>query len=163
MRKLFEVPIYAMSEKSLYTQYEKSKKKFILEHRDTSEEILNMAVDTEFFPFRCWEYNHIVGMIVIGVEGKDIVFKKYRSYTGHIKYRWKSKVKKYLVNDMINGKRLDLSKNLNNEDIYIRIREMLSSIIAKEDAKLFADTRVFDFIGRHIDYKALIRSEVGNN
>ncbi len=98
MKKIFEIPIYAFKRNVLKQRYEKFELNFrnMLRDLEASEETIRRCIDIESFPKRIWDYNHIVGFVVIGLEHGDIGFKVYLPWERKARYLWKSSKKVFL-------------------------------------------------------------------
>ena len=78
MHKFIEIPIYALDKSTLRVRYEKYVDTLRREvFPDIIEETFQRCLEIETYPKRVWEYNHIVGYVVIGYEFGDISFKLY--------------------------------------------------------------------------------------
>lgn len=71
MKKLFEIPVYALSPSKLNIRTSKhiSELKKSLVHSDPDEAAL--AIDRETLLMRFWDYDHIIGYIRIAVSKTD--------------------------------------------------------------------------------------------
>jgi len=78
MRKLFEIPIYAFSPENLYHRVNKYKKALQSEYAQTTKNGNPEHVKEWLFlcchPFQLWQYNHIVGYIVVSYDVCDVYF-----------------------------------------------------------------------------------------
>lgn len=94
MIKLFEVPIYGLSFKTLVIRYKKYCEKFQKQHPDVVGEHFERCMDHMTYSQRCWNYNHIVGCILIYFECNDIFYDVYLPCQCD-RYRWDT-TKRYL-------------------------------------------------------------------
>ena len=65
MKKLFDIPIYALSPDELSHRVKQKIDKLKEYAAGTDPQTMDLIIDNETFPKRCWEYNHIVGYIRI--------------------------------------------------------------------------------------------------
>lgn len=81
MKKLFEIPIYALSPAKLDISVGKriTKLKELFTHSDA--DTIAHVIDSETYPMRCWDYNHIIGYIRIAISKTDGLMA-YGRYSG---------------------------------------------------------------------------------
>ena len=77
MVKLFEIPIYGLSRETLRDRYEKYCDNFHQRYPDATVESSEICIELEKGSQRSWEYNHIVGYILIYFEFNDMCFKVF--------------------------------------------------------------------------------------
>lgn len=163
MHKFIEIPIYALDKTTLRVRYEK----YIETLRrdvfpDIKEETFQRCLEIETYPKRIWEYNHIVGYIVIGYEFGDIQFKVYLPTPQKQRYIWRSSKKTFLYDIDSNGTHFRVDGTMSSQDIQHEIMDMLNSIIKEHvPKKYYVDRQAFDNINNSIDYLEII-NEVDN-
>ena len=153
MKKLFEIPIYALSPLKLNDRVSKhvSKLKSQLSHLD--EETFLHIKDIETFPMRSWDYNHIVGYIQILMSNTDIVFKIFLPIPIPTRYDWRTKRKTRVRNICANGTHFYLGTSKNNDEIREAIKEMLNHVIKDHvPDRFYVDREAFDTTNSHLDY-----------
>lgn len=105
------------------------------------------------YPYRLWDYNHIVGYIRISTEGRDIFFDIFLSESKCERYRWRSKRKILLYDTSANGTHFYVNDRMTNEDIQVRTAEMLQSVIKTLIPKrYFTDTEAFNNLNGQLSY-----------
>lgn len=159
MGKLFEIPVYAMDEGTLNERYILFSEKFRREciPSEASEETIRRCIEIAAFPQRLWQYNHIVGYIMIRNNGCDIEFNVYLPTPKIEKYYWKSKRKKFLYDINANGAHFRLEENYTSDDIRKEIAEMLYEIIKEHISRnYYVDLECFEILNQNIDYKKML-------
>ena len=155
--KLFESPVYAFRREVLYNKYENWRARFMDENKERKKESLNKAIEINAYPFCLWDYNHIVGYIRISMNRRDILLDVFLLPSEQKRYLWKSKQKVFLHNIFANGIHFYISDTMSNEDIQVRIVEMLRAVIKTHIPKrYFVDTESFDHLNNKLDYKSLM-------
>ena len=93
MKKLFEIPVYALSASKLNTRTNKriADLKALFSRSDPDEAAF--VIDHETFPMRSWDYNHIIGYIRIAVSKTDILFDVFMPIPIPERYVWNTKQK----------------------------------------------------------------------
>ena len=105
------------------------------------------------YPYRLWDYNHIVGYIRISTEGRDIFFDVFLPESKCERYRWKSKRKRFLYNTSANGTHFYVNDRMTNEDIQVSTAEMFQSVIKNLIPKrYFTDTEAFNNLNGQLNY-----------
>lgn len=167
MRKLFEIPIYAFSPENLYHRVNKYKKALQSEYAQTTKNG-NPEHGKEWLflcchPFQLWQYNHIVGYIVVSYDVCDVYFDVFLQAQGihnRSRYFWKTKQKWFLENQHLGGYHFRLNDRLSNDDIRERIHSWLEGLIKdKVPKKYYVDHEAFDTVDKMIDYTHLMRGE----
>ena len=102
MKKLFEIPIYAFNRNNILEKYRLYCKKIKRMYATSPSQTIENCIDIETYPHRSWEYNHIVGFIMIYYEHNDICFKVYLPFDLK-KYHWRSFRKIYVSDIFANG------------------------------------------------------------
>ena len=160
--KLFEIPVYAVSKEKLEKEVAKERLKY--EEKLTAE---GLKQDPEHFkkcsalycyPFDLWDYNHIIGYIVVKKEKNDIIVDQYIPVQSIQRYAWKSKNKKYLMNALLGGQHFYFGSMTTGTQLQTALHEMLNSIIDKIESKgYFVDREAYDAIDAILDYDKLLR------
>ncbi len=159
MDKLFEIPGYAMDKDTLMKRYDKYCENYRRESvlLEASEETIRRCIEIEAYPQRLWQYNHIVGYIMIGINGQDIDFKVYLPIPKIEKYFWKSKKKNFLYDIRANGAYCRIEKNYTNDYIQQEIEKTLQSIIKEHvPNNYYVDLECFIRLNKLLDYKMLV-------
>lgn len=71
MKKLFDIPLYALSPEELSHRVKQKIDKMKEDAAETDQQTMDLIIETETFPKRCWDYNHIVGYIRISAANLD--------------------------------------------------------------------------------------------
>ena len=159
MKKIFEIPIYAFKRNVLQQRYKRFEQNFrnMFSDLGSSEEAIRMCIDIESFPKRVWDYNHIIGFIVIGLEHGDIGFKIYLPWKQKSRYMWKSLKKVFLYDIYANETFFRVEDKQSNEEIQEQVEESLVSIINHHiPDRYYVDTETFYRMNKAIDYKKVI-------
>jgi hypothetical protein len=155
--KLYEIPIYAFTEKELRDRLEKYKESLHKDEFISNKDILDKAIELETFPYRFWSHNHIVGYVDVFLENQDVVFEVYLPCPMIKRYRWLRKSKVLLRNILANGTHFCIKSTMTNSDIANAILEMLNWIIKEHVPKRFyVDRRSFDSIYNYVDYNEIL-------
>ena len=155
--KLFEIPIYALTKEKLHERVEKHIVKLKNEHPDAPEETIKHVIELTTFPQRLWDYNHIVGYIVISKEDNDIVFDEYLPVETVQKYYWTSKQKRFIQNTGLVGTHFRISNMKTSEEIRNQIHEFLDERIKKLKKGYYVDREAFDAADALLDYSKLLK------
>ena len=161
--KLFEIPIYAYSPekfKEITDRYiENQNREYLENHVKVDKQHMDACAYLACFPYRVWDYNHIVGYISISIEKFDIIFDLYLQavWEGHkSRYIWRSKQKWFLVNQQITGYHFRIKQTDTNEEISIKIKEMLDGLVKDFlPEKYYIDRESFDTVNSMVDYSKL--------
>lgn len=157
--KLFEIPVYAFSKEMLERRVEQTRQKIISENanRNLSEHHLNQILALATFPQCLWEYNHIIGYIVVSKCGYDIVLDWYASLPSIQKYYWTSKKKHCLQNVHLNGYHFYTGNMINGDQLRERMKELIigfAEILRKRG--YYADLEAYYNIDTLLDYGRLL-------
>lgn len=156
MVKLFEIPIYGLSSKTIDDRYQKYCENFQKQHPDVVGEHFERCIEHLTYPQRCWNYNHIVGYILIYFERNDIFYDVYLPYQCD-RYRWDSHKKTFIRNVFANGTHFRIDDPTNNEKIQNELAEMLDMTIrAHVPNRFYVDREAFDNTYRFINYGEII-------
>ena len=159
MNKLFEIPIYAFSRKKLEKNFGIKRNRIIEEYQIQNADIstIDSVVDTITYPYRLWNYNHIIGYITIYIKERSFYFDVYLSYNRK-KFHWITNNKVYLRNVMANGTHIYIKESDSNKTIQKKIAEELDIVIQGHiDTKYYVDRKAFDNINQLIDYRKLLK------
>lgn len=160
MKSLFEIPIYGLSPSALRKRFSARKKSIEIEcaNRNVDPTHARDILELETYPYRLWQYNHIIGYIRISIDGQDMNFDIYLPVGQRERYRWVSSRKVFVYNVQANGTHFYLGNMKTNDNIQQRLVEMLHEIIEYHIPKrYYVDTAVFDSVHQHIDYMSIIR------
>ena len=158
MNKIFEIPIYAFSRKKLEKCFINKRSKIIKEYHIQNAEIdmIDSIVDPITYPFRIWDYNHIIGYITISLKERNLYFDVYLPYKRK-KFPWRTNNKVYLRNTMANGTHIFIGKNDSNKTIQKKVADELDNVIQGHVHKnRYVDRETFDNINQLIAYKKLL-------
>ena len=159
MKKIFEIPLYAIDEKELkkrVAQYLKKNNEFY-NCTETNEEIIKNTVLREIYPKNVWNYNHIIGYIVVYIKKNEIIFQRYSPYKEVKRYVWNTDRKKYLCDSLLNGARIPISKTMTNGEISDRISCFIDRIAGDVlNRNQVMDKSAFVNIYKYIDYRQLL-------
>jgi hypothetical protein len=157
MKKIFEIPIYAMSKEKLYKKYLNFASSWKKAHLDASDSINQRCIEIETYPQRLWDYNHIVGYIKISADFQDIIFDVFLPTPNHERYLWKSRQKVFLYDISAVGRHFYVSDKMDNRAIQDRTSEMLYAVIKTLIPKrYYVDTEAFDHLNKHMDYRSVM-------
>lgn len=158
MIKVFDIPIYAMTEEEFRKRRAQMDSNLYARFQgDTLEtDRMERIIFIETYPARCWDYNHIVGYIKIQMQATDAWFSVYLPYDKK-KYFWNSKKKIHLHDIQANGIHFRIEKNYSNEEIQLEMAEMLDFVIKEHvPLKYFVDDEAFRIMNSSVDYKKLL-------
>ena len=160
--KLFEIPIYALNRETLMKRYSDRKNKLLdrAVRAQTTEEDQERIIEINTWPQRLWDYNHIVGYIVISIGINDVSFELYVPADTIERYHWDNKSKKMLLkNNQINGCHFNYRNMKTDKEIRNRIHQMLDDITQRMiDKRFYVDREAFDQAEKLIDYSKLLKN-----
>ena len=86
MNKIFEIPIYPFSREELNNRFRNKRNDIIneLNIQSMDKDIIDSQVNTSTYPFRMWDYNHIIGFVSISIRGASAFFDVYLPYNRKI-------------------------------------------------------------------------------
>lgn len=163
--KLFEIPVYALKQSTLKERYMAKRQKLIDEFdlvrtQNGNAQKIDNIVEMETYPQRLWNYNHIVGYIVISVNSTDISFDQF--VPAHVlkRYYWDNKTSKtFLRSNHLSGYHFCYQNLSTDAEIRSRIHEMLEEIISKTvNQRFYVDREAFDQADRLMDYSRLLNN-----
>lgn len=158
--KLFEIPVYGLSRNVLKKRVEQRRTKLInascLSEEDLKNEITLCGLSA--FPKDQWDYNHIVGYIVIYHEGNNIRLNWYTAIEAKA-YHWSSDNKKFFALSRPSGFHSYIGNIKTGDELRSWIHELLSRFI--RDLKMkhrgyFVDLEAFHNLDTLIDYSRLL-------
>ena len=164
MKKLFEIPIYACSPSAFSIRVGKHKEALSSEHLQPYRKIDDDQIRQRLFyachPFQLWDYNHIVGYIVMLSDGVDVFFELYLQAHGYhhkSRYHWRSTQKWFLENQSVAGYHFRLEEKDSSEAIRAKIHLWLDGMIRElVPSKYYVDRESFDNIDSIVDYSKLV-------
>lgn len=159
MKKLFEIPVYALSPTKLNLQVNKRIGKLKKLLACSSSENIARVIDIETIPMRNWDYNHIIGYIRITASKTDIIFDVYMPLPFPKRYVWSTTRKFYVENICSNGTRIYMGNFKTNEDIRNSVSNMLEQVIADHiPLRYHVDREAFDTINENLDYLTMFQN-----
>lgn len=164
MKKLFEIPVYALDAFKLNIRTTKriADLKELFSHSDPDKTAL--AIDRETLPMRSWDYNHIIGYIRISVSKTDILFEVFLPVPIPKRYVWNTSKKLYVQNICANGTHIYWVSLKTNEEFREAVSNMLVQVITDHiPARFHVDREAFDAINGHLDYLTIIQDAYRNN
>ena len=156
--KLFEIPVYALSKNALNERVIKHQHnlKVYCAKQGVPESDIKRVVDLNTFPMRLWEYNHIMGYIVLYSTRNDIKLDWYVCLPKK-KYYWYSKVKRFYQNAHLVGYHFNLEKVDSGKELQKKISNLLFEFISHIDNKdYYVYLTVFNNINFFLDYDRLL-------
>ena len=158
MKKLYDIPIYALSPDDVSHRVKQKIEKLKEYAVGTDQQTMNLIIDNETFPKRCWAYNHIIGYIRISATRQDIVFDLFLPRPAVERYIWNSPRKVFLYDVNANGTRIYTGNMKTNEEIREATDDMLTWMIKDHLPKQYhVDRSGFDNLNRHLDYLEIIK------
>ena len=157
MKKLFEIPVYALSASKLGVQVNSRilKLKKTLANSDT--DAVEQVIDFETFPMRSWDYNHIIGYIRISATKTDVLFDVFMPLPFPKRYVWNSKRRLFCQNICVNGAHVYLGTLKSNEKIREAVSNMLDQVICDHiPHQFYVDREAFDTLNPYFDYLRVI-------
>ena len=159
MNKLFEIPIYALSEKTLFERYQNYSDICEKKNPHTDSDTCKRCIEIETFPQRLWQHNHVIGYIDISFDRQEVVFDVFLPYPEVKRYDWRSKRKIHVRNIGANGTHFYIDSRMKNSDIQMKITDMLNRVIADHiPKKYYIDRTAFDMLHEHTDYRSIFDS-----
>ena len=158
MKKLFDIPIYALSPDELSRRVKQKIDNLKEYAAGTDQQTMNLIIDNETFPKRYWDYNHIVGYIRISATRQDIVLDLFLPKPMVERYIWSSPRKAFLRDVHASGTHFYTGNMKTNEEIQKATDDMLTWMI--KDAlpkRYYVDRSGFDNLNRHLDYLGIIK------
>lgn len=158
MKKLFEIPIYALSPAKLDINVGKriTKLKELFTHSDA--DTIAHVIDSETYPMRCWDYNHIIGYIRIAISKTDILFDVFMPISTPKRYVWNTRRKTYVQNICANGTHIYCGSLKTNEEFRKAISSMLEQVITDHvPTDFYVDRAAFDTNNDHLDYLTIVQ------
>lgn len=158
MKKLFDIPIYALSPDELSRKVKQKVDKLKECAAGTDLQTMDLIIDAETFPKRCWDYNHIVGYIRISASQQNIVFDLFLPIPAAERYIWNSPRKTFLYDVNTNGTHFYTGNMKTNEEIRKAVGEMLAWMVKDFLPKRYlVDKSGFDNLNRYLDYQGIMK------
>ena len=155
--KIFEIPIYALSKETLSKRVKEHIKKIEIELGDVPKKTLEKRIERETFPYKAWDYNHIVGYITISIHNRDVLFDVYHPYPEIKKYYWNTNRKKFVRYDSPSGFHFRVDEKMNNADISKGILDFVDEIKGELiPQSYYVDCEAFNALVCNVDYKSII-------
>ena len=160
--KLFEIPVYPFSQKELMNKVSSARAKFEIRMQNPvhpqSEGHLKKVSAMHFYPCSLWDYNHIIGFIVVSKDCEDIIIDQYIPAQDIERYRWDSTKKKFLMNAQLSGNHFYIGNMKSGTQLREELQAYLDSLITKiEKQGYYVDREAFDAIDRFLDYDKLLK------
>ena len=140
MKKLFDIPIYALSPDELSRRVKQKVDKLKECAAGTDLQTMDLIIDAETFPKRCWDYNHVVGYIRISASQQDIVFDLFLPRPVVERYIWNSPRKTFLYDVNPNGTHF-YTGNMRNM-FFAFLNENVECRVMVRDIELFRGCRL---------------------
>ncbi len=159
--KLFEIPVYALSKSVLEkrVQQKTDEIKNTKFSQQTPEDHLNQLLDRVMFPQRLWEYNHIIGYIVITKRGQDINLDWYTVFPSLQRYHWDSRQKHYMQNMHVNGQHFFIGNLESGEQLKGKMYELVVNFAKTLKKNYYVDMEAFNNISSILNYDELLKFE----
>ena len=151
--KLFEIPIYAFTKEQLKTRVDYRKGQFHYHPYNHVKKTVSKNVVYDTYPQELYDYNHVVGMIVIHMDKYEVEAKLYKAV--YEKYYWKSSKKKFLMDMQINGAHVPYDKK-NADSIKDSIRTVYNIATSCIEKDLFIDNECFENVIEYIDFSKFV-------
>lgn len=153
---LFEIPIYTMDKEKFENKW-RQKEQMYFENSvyETFEEYKRETM-ISFCPYNIWQYNQILGYIIISVSKNDVWFERYLADMNRIIFD--SKQKRFMSNKPMNGMHFYTS-DMDNTKIIALTKEMLESVVKQFiDKKFYVDKTVFNNLIDNVDFKGIMQN-----
>lgn len=156
MKKLYEIPIYAITQTNLREKNLEFISKFRKESIEVPSDIIDAALEIETYPQRLWDYNHLCGFIRITYDRTDIFYDIFLPVTKIQRYSWRGTRKHFVYNILVNGTHFYVDENMSNESIQSQMFEMLNYVINLHvPKKFFVDRDAFDNTYKYMNFKEI--------
>jgi hypothetical protein len=158
MKKLFEIPIYALSPVELSRRANQKITTLEEQFARTDEETRMRIIDRETFPMRNWDYNHVIGYVQLSLTQQEIVAAVFMPVPSPARYYWDSERKFFVRNLFANGMHVYIGDMKTNNEIRDAMTELLEQAIKDHlHGRFYADRAAFDTLNGHIDYLSLLQ------
>lgn len=156
--KLFEIPVYAISEDELLRKYKKQPAYETKMNKPVAEMTnLDICLDKMALPYRRWDYNHIVGYISIFTDYRDVCLKVYLPVDDKKRYVIDSTKKTFLYDIEAGGTHFRVDEEMTNSDIRESLlNELLDIQKTHIPKRYYIDREAFDTLNPFVDYKAIL-------
>ncbi|MBR2278614.1 MAG: hypothetical protein IJ872_05285 [Eubacterium sp.] len=156
--KLFEIPVYAITKEELIKKVETEHRKIIGNiNPKNDKKFVESALALATFPQSLWEYNHIIGYVVVLLVKNDIVLEWYAPVPSIKRYYWKSKKKHFVQNTHMNGYHIYVG----NIKTGLNLKEQINEYLVKLsgcfiDRGYYIDLEAYNNLKELIDYDKLL-------
>lgn len=164
--RLFEIPIYGINEERYQAKHKLAAAKFAnnsltLLRCENVEAEKDRLRDIYFeCEYKSFEYNQIVGYIVIGINAMDLFFTLYLSDK---RYRFNAmRVERSIKKIVRPGNHVYIGSSKTNDDIATIIKRWLHLEVVelnKKHKNYYVDTTALDNIVNDLDYLSIIKRE----
>lgn len=153
---LFEIPIYTMDKEKFENKWRKKEQRYFeMSSCETFEEY-KKETRISFCPCNIWQYNQIIGYIIISVSKNDVWFGRYLADIDRIIFD--SKQKRFMNNKPMNGMHFYTS-GMDNSKIISLTKEMLENVVKQFiDKKYYVDKTVFNNLIDNVDLKGIMQN-----
>jgi hypothetical protein len=154
--KLFEIPIYSMRPEVFRNRWNKKLQSF---------SSLTYAVGTQqkkvvdlFKGKTIWEYNQIIGFIIISARASNAIYLSLYLPKEHL-FRYNSSNKHFMIKQEHSGLHFYIRQNDTNKTITDNIEEQIEFIKSKFLQKSwYVDDSAFKCISPYVDFKTIIKN-----
>ncbi len=153
---LFTIPIYGLSKEKLKSKVEDMVEDIKQTTRDLDDYTRGMLIDHCTFPYRCWQYNHIVGYIEVSAGLNDVYFNLYLPYKKK-KYYWNTTRKTLLHNVGPDCLHFRIFEDDSSELIIEKIRERMKETEEMIPKQYYIDYELFELYSKYMDIRSLLR------
>ena len=158
MKKLFDIPVYALDEKTLGQRVDIKIKRIEKNTPNAESDVLERLVERETFPMRNWDYNHVIGYVQLSLTKQEIVATVFMPMPAPSRYYWDSEKKYFVRNLFANGTHVYIGDMKTNKALQVAAAELLEQVIKDHlHGRFYADRAAFDAINGHIDYLNLLQ------
>lgn len=158
MKKLFDIPVYALDEKTLGQRVDAKIKTIEKNAPGADRDVLERLTERETFPMRNWDYNHIIGYVQLSLTKQEIIAAVFMPVPTPARYYWDSEKKHFVRNLFANGTHVYIGNMKTNEEMQAAAAELLERVIEDHlHGRFHADREAFDVVNKHIDYLGLLQ------
>ena len=160
--KLFEIPVYALSKADLENRVKQEYDKVRVDYEACGRSEEDIQFKSAFItnPWGQWEYNHIIGYLVIIKESKNICFEYYTVVPNYKRYICKSNAKKFLTDSQMGGMHFYTGTLKSGEELREKLCNMMSGFVKEQEKKgHYIDLEAFNNISALLDYSKLLTKE----
>ena len=158
MKKLFDIPVYALDEKTLEQRVGAKIKTIKKNAPGVERDVLERLTERETFPMRNWEYNHVIGYVQLCLTKQEIIATVFMPVPVPTRYYWNSEKKHFVRNLFANGTHVYIGDMETNEQIQVAAAKLLEQVIKDHlHGRFHADQEAFTAVNKHIDYLGLLQ------